>query len=70
MKRLLILLVLVGIAVGGFYFYHSYRSGNYSLVNPFSYSTELRDKALAKLNVTISDDQYTQTFYVTAELEC
>ena len=70
MKKLLILLLFAGMAVGGFYLYNSYKSGNFSVPNPFSSSTGMRDKALAKLNVNISDDQYAQAFYVTADWEC
>jgi hypothetical protein len=70
MKKLLILLLLAGMAVGGFYSYKSYNSGNFSPSNPFSSSTDLRDKALARLSINISEDQYSQAFYVTADWEC
>ena len=70
MKKLLILLVLLGMALLGFYLYNSYKSGKFSAPIPFSSSTDLRDKALAKLNVTIGDDPYAQAFYITANWEC
>ncbi len=70
MKKLLILFVLAGIAIGGFYLYNSYKAGKFLTSGPFSSSTELRDKALARLNVTLSDDQYNQAFYITADWEC
>ena len=70
MKKILILFVLAGIAIGGFYLYNSYKAGKFLTSGPFSSSTDLRDKALARLNVTLSDDQYNQAFYITADWEC
>lgn len=70
MKKLLILLVLTVATVGGFYLYNMYNSGIFSISNPFTSSTGLRDKALSRLNINISDDQYNQAFYVTADWEC
>lgn len=65
MKKILILIVLVAIALGLYYSYEGFFKKR--IFKDYTTSSELRDSALHDLTINIGDDTYSSAFYLTAK---
>lgn len=65
MKKILILIVLVAIALGIYYSYEGFFKKR--IFKDYTTSSELRDRALHDLTINTGDDTYSSAFYLTTK---